>query len=153
MSKGITFDTKNGSGLKIGIVVARWNSEITFALRDGCVQALTDAGVERGDIVIREVPGSYEVVYGAKLLIEQGADAVVTIGCLIKGETMHFEYICEAVTQGIMRLNVEKSTPVIFGVLACLSEEQAIARSTGENNHGYGWGQSAVEMALLKKGC
>ncbi len=151
MSKGITFDTKNGSGLKIGIVVARWNSEITFALRDGCVQALTDAGVERGDIVIREVPGSYEVVYGAKLLIEQGADAVVTIGCLIKGETMHFEYICEAVTQGIMRLNVEKSTPVIFGVLACLSEEQAIARSTGENNHGYGWGQSAVEMALLKK--
>jgi 6,7-dimethyl-8-ribityllumazine synthase len=152
MSKGITFDTKNGSGLKIGIVVARWNSEITFALRDGCVQALTDAGVERGDIVIREVPGSYEVVYGAKLLIEQGADAVVTIGCLIKGETMHFEYICEAVTQGIMRLNVEKSTPVIFGVLACLSEEQAIARSTGENNHGYGWGQSAVEMALLKNG-
>lgn len=152
MSKGITFDTKNGSGLKIGIVVARWNSEITFALRDGCVQALTDAGVERGDIVIREVPGSYEVVYGAKLLIEQGADAVVTIGCLIKGETMHFEYICEAVTQGIMRLNVEKSAPVIFGVLACLSEEQAIARSTGENNHGYGWGQSAVEMALLKNG-
>ncbi len=152
MSKGITFDTKNGSGLKIGIVVARWNSEITFALRDGCVQALTDAGVERGDIVIREVPGSYEVVYGAKLLIEQGADAVVAIGCLIKGETMHFEYICEAVTQGIMRLNVEKSTPVIFGVLACLSEEQAIARSTGDNNHGYGWGQSAVEMALLKKG-
>ncbi len=152
MSKGITFDTKNGSGLKIGIVVASWNSEITFALRDGCVQALTDAGVERGDIVIREVPGSYEVVYGAKLLIEQGADAVVTIGCLIKGETMHFEYICEAVTQGIMRLNVEKSAPVIFGVLACLSEEQAIARSTGENNHGYGWGQSAVEMALLKNG-
>jgi 6,7-dimethyl-8-ribityllumazine synthase len=152
MSKGITFDTKNGSGLKIGIVVARWNSEITLALRDGCVQALTDAGVERGDIVIREVPGSYEVVYGAKLLIEQGADAVVTIGCLIKGETMHFEYICEAVTQGIMRLNVETSTPVIFGVLACLSEEQAIARSTGENNHGYGWGQSAVEMALLKNG-
>lgn len=152
MSKGITFHTVDGRGVRVGIVVARWNSEITFALRDGCVQALTDAGVESSDIVIREVPGSYEVVYGAKMLIEQGLDAVVAIGCLIKGETMHFEYICEAVSQGIMRLNVETDTPVIFGVLACLSEEQAIARSTGDNNHGYGWGQSVVEMAMIKKG-
>jgi len=152
MSKGIAFEARDGSGLKIGVVVARWNSSITNALRDGCLQALRGAGVSESDILVQEVPGSYEVVYGAKMLIEQGADAVVAIGCLIKGETMHFEYICEAVTQGIMKLNVETSTPVIFGVLACLSEEQAIARSTGDNNHGYGWGQSAVEMGLLQKG-
>lgn len=148
--KGITFEKAEGKGIKIGIVVARWNSEYTYSLRDACKDALLDADVAANDIEILEVPGSYEVVYGAKHLVEKGMDAVVAIGCLIKGETMHFEYIAEAVTQGIMHLNTHTDTPVIFGVLACMTEEQAKVRSIGEHNHGYGWGQSAIEMAMLK---
>ncbi len=149
--KGVSFEQKSGAGLKIGIVVARWNNEYTYSLRDACKGALLDAGVADRDIEIVEVPGSYEVVYGAKHLVEKGMDAVVAIGCLIKGETMHFEYISEAVTQGIMRLNTDTDTPVLFGVLTCVTEEQARVRSIGEQNHGHGWGHSAIEMALLKK--
>ena len=150
--KAVIFEKKSGEGLKIGIVVARWNSDITCSLRDACKAALMDAGVVDDDIKIIEVPGSYEVVYGAKQLIKKNnVDAVIAIGCLIKGETMHFEYISEAVSQGIMNLNIQSGIPVLFGVLTCLTEEQAVERSTGEHNHGYGWGQSAIEMALLNK--
>jgi len=152
--KGITFKQLDGKNLKIGVVVARWNSDITYALRDACVQALHDAGVNEEDIHLQEVPGSYEVVYGAKHLIEkENVDAVVAIGVLIKGETMHFEYIADAVSQGLMKLNTDSDVPVIFGVLTCLTDQQAVDRSTGENNHGYAWGQSAVEMARIKKAC
>jgi 6,7-dimethyl-8-ribityllumazine synthase len=149
--KEIAFENFDGSGLKIGIVVARWNSDLTYALRDDCKKALLDAGLVLDNIIVQEVPGAYEVVYGSKHLIEQGVDAVVAIGCLIKGETMHFEYIAEAVSQGIMDLNTNTSVPVIFGILTCISEEQARERSIGEKSHGYAWGQSAIEMALLRK--
>ena len=151
MSKGIEFKTMDGSKLKIGIVVARWNSEVTFALLKKCREALVVSGVKKENITVLEVPGSYEVVYGAKHLIEKKkVDAVVCLGCLIKGETRHFEYICEAVSQGIMQLNVTSGVPVVFGVLTCLNEAQAKARAgDDQNNHGYGWGMSAVEMALL----
>ncbi len=149
--KGITFSKQNGSGLKIGIVIARWNEAVTYPLRDACKKALIDAGVLDAGIIELEVPGAYEVVYGAKHLIESGCDAVVTIGCLIKGSTMHFEYIAEAVSQGIMNLNTDTGVPVIFGILTCLTEEQATERSTGDKSHGYAWGQSAVEMALVGK--
>ena len=150
--KEIHFEKIDGSGMKIGVVVARWNSAVTYALRDACLRALADAGVEENTIIVQEVPGSYEVVFGAKHLIEHNAgDAVVAIGCLIKGETMHFEYIADAVSHGLMKLNVETDVPVVFGVLTCLTEQQAIDRSTGENNHGYAWGQSAIEMAMIKK--
>ena len=102
--------------------------------------------------MVLEVPGSYELVFGAKHLIDSASvHAVVCLGTLIKGETMHFEYIADAVTQGIMRLNVESGVPVIFGVLTCLTEAQARARAIGDNNHGVAWGKTAVEMALLKK--
>ena len=151
MSKGITFEKLNGEGLKIGVVAARWNEEYTSSLRADCVRALRDTGVSDEDIVVSEVPGSFEVVLGAKYLLDQGVDAVVAIGCLIKGETMHFEYICDVVSTGLMQLGTDIGKPVIFGVLTCLTEEQARVRSIGEHNHGYGWGQSAVEMALLGK--
>lgn len=141
----------DGSKLKIGVVVARWNPEYTDPLRAACLQALADSGVKENHIAMLEVPGSYELSYGAAYLIRQGVDAVVCIGCLIKGETMHFEYIAEAVTQGITKLNIETKTPVIFGVLTCLTADQAAARTKGDNNHGYWWGLSAVEMGLLKK--
>jgi 6,7-dimethyl-8-ribityllumazine synthase len=152
MSKGVTFPHSDGSQLKIGIVQARWNRELTDSLFDGCKKAIRESGVKEENIVHLEVPGSYETVFGAKHLIQTAqVDAVVCLGVLVKGETMHFEYIAEAVTHGIMRLNLETKVPVIFGILTCLSEDQARARSFGENNHGIGWGKTAVEMALLKK--
>jgi 6,7-dimethyl-8-ribityllumazine synthase len=149
--KGITFSQLNGSGLRIGIAVARWNSHITEPLLASAKAGLQEVGVREDDITILEVPGSFELPYAAAELAQSGVDAVIAIGCLIKGETMHFEYIADAVSHGLMRLNVEGGTPVIFGVLACFTEEQAVARSSGEYNHGRGWGLSAVEMALIKK--
>lgn len=153
MAKGITFPKLNGSKLKIGIVVARWNSEITFSLLKKCQEALAQSGVKEKNIIVLKVPGSYELVYGAKHLIEKKkVDAVVCFGCVIKGETKHDEYICQALTQGIMRLNLESGVPVIFGVLTSLTEDQAKARAgDDERNHGYFWGLTAVEMALLQR--
>lgn len=153
MSKSIIFQKKDGAQLKIGIAVSRWNSEITSSLLEKCQQALLESGVKAKNIFVVEVPGAYELPFAADHLIKtKKPDAVVCFGCLIKGETMHFEYIAEAVTQGIMNLNLTTGVPVIFGVLTCLNEEQAKARSgNNKNNHGYAWGQTAVEMALLKK--
>lgn len=152
MSKGITFEKKDGSQLKIGIAVSRWNSEITFSLLEKCQEALLDSGVKEKNIFVVEVPGAYELPFVADYLIKtKKPDAVICFGCLIKGESMHFEYIAEAVTQGIMNLNLNTGVPVIFGVLTCLNEKQAKARSgNNQNNHGYAWGQTAVEMGLLK---
>ena len=147
--KGISFSSNiDGSNKTIGIAVARWNSEVTHALLQSAKQALLDAGVKEDRIIVREVPGSFELPHAAaRLAKDPEMDAVIAIGCLIKGETMHFEYIADAVAGGLMRLNIEGDTPVIFGVLTCLTEQQAVDRSSGDNNHGYGWGQSALEMA------
>lgn len=150
MAKEVSFGKPNGSSLKIGIVASRWNSEIVDALIDGCARALEECKVKKNNITVLQVPGSYELPFAARHLIKtKKVDAVVCLGCLIKGETMHFEYIAEAVTQGIMNLNLDIGIPVIFGVLTCLTEKQARARSTGKNNHGHGWGMTAVEMGLL----
>jgi 6,7-dimethyl-8-ribityllumazine synthase len=151
MTKGVKMEAKDGTGLKVGIVCARWNSEMTNALQEQCKKALLDCKIKEEDIKIISVPGAYEVVYGATQLIEsEEVDAVICLGTLIKGGTMHFEYISEAVTYGIMKLNVETNIPVIFGILTCLSEEQAKERSIGDKSHGYDWGLTAVEMALLR---
>ena len=150
MLKKVNFSKMDGSKLKIGIICARWNAEFCEVLLASCKRALLDCQVPEKNIKIIPVPGAYELVRGAARLIErEKVDAVVCIGTLIKGETMHFEYIASAVSYGIMKLNVETGTPVIFGVLTCLNTEQARARSVGDNNHGYDWGRSAVEMALL----
>jgi 6,7-dimethyl-8-ribityllumazine synthase len=139
------------------IVKTRWNEAVINALVTGAVDKIQECG---GTTEVIEVPGSYEVVYAAKRMIEakqrrgEKIDAVICIGCLIKGETMHFEYICEAVTQGIMKLNVEGDVPVIFGVLACMTESQALSRAgliEGHHNHGPEWGQSALEMAAIRR--
>ncbi len=149
MSKGIEFKEMDGSDLKIGIVCARWNSDITLPIYRECKKGLLDSNVDEGNIVTYHVPGAFEVLHGAKMMIEkENVDAVVCIGVLVKGETMHFEYIADAVSKGIMKLNVEGKVPVIFGVLTCLTEEQAVARI----KDGYGWGLSAVEMCFTDNG-
>lgn len=114
-------------------------------------------GVKEDNIVIETVPGSFELPYGSKLFFEQQKkkgtplDAIIPIGVLIKGSTMHFEYICDSTTNQLMKLNFELGIPVIFGVLTCLTEEQAEARAgliPGKmHNHGEDWGAAAVEMA------
>lgn len=152
MAKGIAFKDLDGSSLRVGLVVGRWNEEFTSSLRDSAMQGLKDSGVTEDNILVQDVPGSFEVVRGAKALIDSDrVDVVICLGVLIKGETMHFEYISEAVSHGIMNMNIHTDVPVIFGILTCLTEEQARARSTGENNHGYMWGKTAVEMGLLAK--
>ncbi len=149
--KGITFAELDGSSLRIGIVTARWNSELSHSLRDAAIQGLKECAVIGENIVSIDVPGSYELVAGAKYLIdEKQVDAVICIGVLVKGQTDHYEYIAQAVTQGIAHLNAAGTVPVMFGVLTCRNEEDARDRATGEGNHGAAWGKSAVEMALLR---
>ena len=151
MQEDIVTKKKDGSNLRVGIVYARWHSEICNTLLNRCKQALLDCNVKEENILLVDVPGSYEVVYGANQLIKkENVDVVVCIGTLIKGKTMHFEYIAESVSQGIMNLNVNTGTPVIFGILTCLSLEQAEERAGGKMDHGYYWGLSAVEMGSFK---
>ncbi|MFH1286297.1 MAG: 6,7-dimethyl-8-ribityllumazine synthase [Candidatus Magasanikbacteria bacterium] len=152
MQKKISTSQLNGSKLRIGIAVSRWNGEITDALLKSCKQGLIDSKVVEENIKVISVPGAFELPFSATELIKKhNVNSVVCLGCLIKGETMHFEYIAEAVSQGIMRVNTTGDVPVIFGVLTCSNQGQAVERSSGENNHGYVWGQTAVEMALFCK--
>ncbi|ODQ78054.1 hypothetical protein BABINDRAFT_40230 [Babjeviella inositovora NRRL Y-12698] len=147
----------DGSKLRIGIIHARWNKKIIDALVDGAVQRLKALGVTDANIVIESVPGSFELPYGSLQFLQrqqakgEPLDAVIPIGVLIKGSTMHFEYICDSVTKALMRLNFDAKVPIIFGVLTCITEEQAEARAgliQGKmHNHGEDWGAAAVEMA------
>lgn len=152
MTKGVHLEKQNGKGLKIGIVRTRWNEHIVLPLLYQATQGLLDCGVKKKDIIVLEVPGSYELVFGVKMLIEKNnIDAAICIGAVLKGGTTHAEYISEAVSHGIMNLMLKTGTPITFGVLTTLTEKQAHERSVGKGSHGYDWGLSAVEMALLKK--
>lgn len=144
--------------MRIGILHARWNATIIDALVKGAIARLRELGVKEENIIVESVPGSFELPYGTRLFLEkqdklgEPLDAVIPIGVLIKGSTMHFEYICDSVTHKLMNLNFEIGVPVIFGVLTCLTDEQAEARAgliEGKmHNHGEDWGAAAVEMAL-----
>ncbi|KAG2520562.1 hypothetical protein JM18_007037 [Phytophthora kernoviae] len=145
----------NGTGLRVAIVHAKWNAEVVNALVDGCKTELVRSGVSESDIVTVAVSGAYELPYAASRVISsQKIDAVVCVGTLIKGDTMHFEYICDAVSQGIMRVQLDTGVPVLFGVLTVLNEQQAKDRAglSGKgHNHGTEWAQTAVEMARLRE--
>merc|ERR1712157_73177 len=146
----VSFDTLDGTKLRIGIIKTRWNSIHVSNLVSGIKEGLKECNVT--NIFETEVPGSFELPYAARLLALSGTvDAIICTGVLIKGETYHFEYICDAVSTGIMNVGLQTMTPVIFGVLTCLNEEQVISRSCGDNNHGVSWGKTAVEMALLRR--
>lgn len=123
----------------------------TFNIQAGC----KECKVTEENVFIKEVPGAYELPYAAKLLAMSGTvDAIICTGVLIKGDTLHFEYISDAVTSGIMNVNLVTMTPVVYGVLNCLDEEQVKKRSSDENgghNHGVDWGKTAVEMALMRR--
>lgn len=137
----------SGEGSRIGIVVSEWNIDVTRAMLEGAVETLINHGVNKGDIIVEYVPGSFELVFGAKVLIESvGVDGVIVLGCVIQGETPHFTYVCQGVTQGITTLNIDYDAPVIFGVLTTDTLEQAQDRAGGK--HGNKGVESAI--ALLK---
>jgi 6,7-dimethyl-8-ribityllumazine synthase len=204
----------DGSGLRVAIVHARWNTAMIDALVAGAKKSLTAAGVKEENIVLESVPGSYELplavqrVYTASQIqstvgtvaggvgslasgigdllggsasqtdlqgslqpkapepekdtkLRHAFDAVIAVGVLIKGESMHFEYIADAVSHGLMRVQLDSGVPVIFGLLTVLSEEQGLARcglpgGTGKeakgHNHGEDWGNAAVELGVKRRG-
>lgn len=141
----------NAGPYRFGIVVAEWNKEITFALKDGAYEALKLAGADAQKIKTIIVPGTFELTAGASLLLGSGAyDAIICIGCVIQGETRHFDFICQGVTQGCTSLTVKYNKPVIFGVLTTDNHQQAIDRAGGKyGNKGFEAGVTAVQMAAL----
>ncbi|MBO7137179.1 MAG: 6,7-dimethyl-8-ribityllumazine synthase [Bacteroidaceae bacterium] len=127
-----THSVPDATGMRVGIVVSEWNEKITGALLEGACQTLIKHGVREEDITVKPVPGSFELVYGAARFVNSGqVDAVIAIGCVIRGDTPHFEYICQGATQGLTDLNREGKVPVIYGLLTCNTLEQAQERCGG----------------------
>lgn len=144
----------NASTLRIGIVVSEWNGEITRNLLEGAREALAAAGVPESNTVTRFVPGSFELPLGAQFLLEEtDADAVICLGAVIQGETRHFEFICNAVANGITRVGLDYNHPVVFGVLTTDDLQQARDRSGGKyGNKGIEAAVTAIKMAMLQQG-
>ena len=150
---------------RYAIVVADWNSEITHALAQGAIDTLLKHGVLEGHIDVMHVPGTVELTYGASLYVKgfkkidrSRADAVIVIGCVIKGDTPHFDYVCQSVTQGVTMLNcstlhpdlIYARPPVIFSVLTTLDKQQALDRAGGRlGNKGVEGAVTAIKMANL----
>jgi len=136
---------------RFGIVVAEWNSEITNALYQGAYESLVEHGALTDNIFSWSVPGSFELTSGADLLLKnRKLDAVICLGCVIQGETRHFDFICDAVANGISNVALKYSKPVIFGVLTTDNQQQAIDRAGGKHgNKGDEAAVTAIKMAYL----
>lgn len=149
------YDSENIPGAekyRFGIVVSEWNPEITDNLYKGAVETLLENGAKESNITALKVPGSFELVYGCKFLIENNdLDVVIAIGNVIKGETEHFTFVCEGVTQGIKDLNIKYDVPTIFCVLTDHNRQQSIDRSGGKHgNKGVECAVAAIKMADMK---
>lgn len=143
----------SADGMRIGVVVSEWNTEVTESLFDGVRKTLLKFGAHEEDIIRRNVPGSYELTLGAQLLADRNEfDAIICLGVVIQGETKHFDFICEAVGQGITNLNIKYNLPVIFGVLTPNTMQQALDRAGGvHGNKGDEAAITAIKMVALKK--
>jgi 6,7-dimethyl-8-ribityllumazine synthase len=143
----------DAGNMRFGIVVADWNHEITYAMRDAALTTLLRHGASEDNLVVKHVPGSFELTLGAQLLADTDEfDAIICIGCVIQGETRHFDFICQGVTHGITELNLEYGIPVIFGVLTTQNEEQARERAGGRHgNKGDEAAITAIKMVALKR--
>ena len=142
----------NAGAFRFGIVWSEWNHDITSALKEGALRTLIANGAVEKNIIIRQVPGSFELTLGAQYLAEtKQVDAVICLGCVIKGETRHFDFICDAVAHGITDLNIKYNLPVIFGVLTPDTHQQAVNRSGGEfGNKGDEAAVTAIKMLALR---
>lgn len=141
----------SAASFRFGIVVAEWNTEVTNALLTGAYQTLISNDTKEENILIYPVPGSFELTSGADLLLKKGnLDAVICLGCVIQGETRHFDFICNAVANGLSNVSIKYSKPVIFGVLTTDNQQQAIDRSGGKHgNKGDEAAITAIKMAEL----
>ena len=144
----------NAKEFRFGIVVSEWNESITQGLFQGAFDAFLDNGVKKENIVRWNVPGSFELIYGCKKLQQSFdmLDAIIAVGSVIEGETKHFDFVCQGVTQGIKDLNIQNDIPVIFCVLTDQNMQQAIDRSGGKHgNKGTEAAIAAIKMAQLRK--
>lgn len=135
-------ELSNIDNIKFGIVVSNWNKNITDNLYDGAFDTLLKYGAIENNIKKLEVPGSFELVYGCKKMQNENLDVIIAIGCVIKGETDHYDYICSSVSNGIVQLNIINDTPIVFCVLTDHNIEQSISRSGGKH------GNKGVESAI-----
>ncbi len=145
----------DGTPFKIAIVVAEWNARITSALYEGAYQTLVKQGVLEENIFSHTVPGSFELPSAADIVLQKQThiDAVICIGCVIQGDTKHFDFICDAVANGITSVSLKHSKPVIFGVLTTNDEQQALDRAGGQHgNKGDEAAITAIKMAHLSAG-
>lgn len=143
----------NAKDMKFGIVVAEWNTKITESLFNGAYQTLIKHGALPENILKKYVPGTFELTLGAQLIAEQtDVDAIIVLGCVIQGETRHFDFICQGVTQGITQLNIKYNRPFIFGVLTTENQQQALDRAGGKHgNKGDEAAFTAIKMVSLQQ--
>ncbi len=143
----------SAKGMRFGIVVSEWNTDITMALCKGTVETLLLHGAMEEDILLSYVPGSFELSLGSQLLAEKSnIDAVIALGCVIQGETRHFDFICQGVAYGITEVSLKNNKPVIFGVLTPNNQQQALDRAGGKHgNKGVEAAITAIKMVSLKK--
>lgn len=143
----------SATGMRFGIVVSEWNNSITGALLEGAQSTLLKHGVSEEDIIVMTVPGSFELIFGASQMAKSGkVDGVIAIGCVIRGDTPHFDYICDGTTQGLAELNTTGNIPVIYGLLTCNTLQQAQDRAGGIlGNKGDECAVTAIKMVDFKK--
>lgn len=139
--------------MRFALVVSEWNTDITFALLEGARETLIKHGANPHNIKLDYVPGSFELTAGARMVAEAGTfDAVICIGCVIRGETPHFDFICQGVTNGITQLNVNYDIPFVFGVLTTENQQQALDRAGGKHgNKGDEAAITAIKMTALRR--
>jgi 6,7-dimethyl-8-ribityllumazine synthase len=143
----------SASDMRFGVVVSEWNPDVTEGLLNGVLQTLQKQGANPDQIVVQYVPGSFELVYGAKCLADHAhVDAVIALGSVVRGDTPHFDYVCQGVTQGISYLNATQPVPIIFGLLTTDTMEQATDRAGGRyGNKGDEAAVTAIKMIALKR--
>lgn len=143
----------NAKGLKFAVIVSQWNAQVTGALLDGAIRGLQQHGAEENDIDVIQVPGSYELISGADIALRNKSfDAAICLGCVIQGETRHFDFICDAVGNGLANVAIKHNKPVIFGVLTTDNLEQALDRAGGKHgNKGAEAAITAIQMGLINK--
>ena|SRR5690349_2657477 len=141
----------SAAGLRIGVIASRFNDEIVSGLLDGALTCLTRHGISDDEVSLYRVPGAFEIPVAAAKLVND-FDALITLGCLIKGDTPHFDFISAQVTNDLSRVAIDARTPVAFGVITCNTYEQAVERSKpGPGNKGWEAALAAIEMANLWK--
>ncbi|MBF0492818.1 MAG: 6,7-dimethyl-8-ribityllumazine synthase [Deltaproteobacteria bacterium] len=141
-------------GVRVGIVVSRFNSQITSKLLKGALQALKESGLDEEDILVKEVPGAFEIPLASQWMLESGeanVDAVICLGAVIRGDTSHYDYVCQGVTQGIMQVQLNMGTVLGFGILTTDNEQQALDRCReDDSNKGYEAAKVVLEMLALE---